>query len=140
MIKHLERLLEERRKGFINIRSSIGRTVRIGFGIRLSTRNYSGDLKFDHKNGLLELTVCPEGGNALKKRDIKTLSGGEKSYATISLILALWDSIQPPFRLLDEFDVYMDMLNRRVALQQVSRKRLSMPYSIGYKIISVVCR
>ena len=52
-------------------------------------------------------------------RDMKTLSGGEKSYSTISLVLALWSQIQPPFRILDEFDVFMDSINRRIALDQI---------------------
>ena len=50
---------------------------------------------------------------------MKTLSGGEKSYSTISLVLALWAHIHPPFRILDEFDVFMDSLNRRIALDQI---------------------
>ena len=50
---------------------------------------------------------------------MKTLSGGEKSYSTISLVLALWSQIHPPFRILDEFDVFMDSLNRRIALDQI---------------------
>ena len=55
----------------------------------------------------------------ISSRDMKTLSGGEKSYSTISLVLALWSQIQPPFRILDEFDVFMDSLNRRIALDQI---------------------
>ena len=55
----------------------------------------------------------------LTKRDMKTLSGGEKSYSTVSLVLALWECIEPPFRILDEFDVFMDMVNRRTALNMM---------------------
>ena len=54
-----------------------------------------------------------------QKRNLRTLSGGEKSYSTTALILALWESMQPPFRVLDEFDVFMDMVNRTVALGQI---------------------
>ena len=32
---------------------------------------------------------------------------------SVSLILALWNAMTPPFRVLDEFDVFMDALNRR---------------------------
>ena len=84
---------------------------------------FSGFLEFDHRNKSLELTVDTEGGNALEmsaqKRNLRTLSGGEKSYSTTALILALWESMQPPFRVLDEFDVFMDMVNRTVALGQI---------------------
>ena len=45
-------------------------------------------------------------------RDIKTLSGGEKSFCTVSLVLSLWEDMYPPFRILDEFDVFMDSINR----------------------------
>ena len=55
----------------------------------------------------------------MNKRDMKSLSGGEKSYSTISLVLALWSQIHPPFRILDEFDVFMDSINRRIALDQI---------------------
>ena len=84
---------------------------------------FSGFLEFDHRDKTLELTVDTEGGNALdssaQKRNLRTLSGGEKSYSTTALILALWESMQPPFRVLDEFDVFMDMVNRTVALGQI---------------------
>ena len=54
-----------------------------------------------------------------KVRDMKSLSGGEKSFSTVSLVLALWECIQPPFRILDEFDVFMDMVNRRTSLDMM---------------------
>ena len=54
-----------------------------------------------------------------KLENPKTLSGGEKSFSTIALLLTLWDSVNCPIRCLDEFDVFMDDVNRRVALKMM---------------------
>lgn len=47
------------------------------------------------------------------------LSGGERSYATACFVMSLWECMESPFRCLDEFDVYMDMLNRRVVMEML---------------------
>jgi structural maintenance of chromosomes protein 6 len=44
-------------------------------------------------------------------------SGGERSFTTISLLLALGESLETPFRVLDEFDVFMDTQARRLTIQ-----------------------
>ena len=108
------------------------RRVKTSFSEHLSKRNFNGLLKFNHKEDkyhgdklvkpgkTLSIEICPEEDDMmLSKRDMKTLSGGEKSYSTVSLVLALWECIEPPFRILDEFDVFMDMVNRRTALNMM---------------------
>ncbi|KAF9505772.1 hypothetical protein BS47DRAFT_1306174 [Hydnum rufescens UP504] len=56
-------------------------------------------------------------GGKGKAKDPKSLSGGEKSFATICLLLALWEAIGCPIRCLDEFDVFMDAVNRKISMK-----------------------
>lgn len=44
-------------------------------------------------------------------------SGGERTFATVALILALWSNMQLPFYSIDEYDVYMDNVNRLATTQ-----------------------
>ncbi|OMH83679.1 Structural maintenance of chromosomes protein 6, partial [Zancudomyces culisetae] len=53
------------------------------------------------------------------RKDTRSLSGGEKSFTTISLLLALWDSTSCPIRALDEFDVFMDAANRSASMKMI---------------------
>ena len=52
---------------------------------------------------------------------VKQLSGGERSYSTLCLLLALKEATQSPFLALDEVDVFMDERNRRVALELLTK-------------------
>ena len=73
-------------------------------------------MKINHKEALMDLDIRPDGDKS-EKRDMKTLSGGEKSFSQVALVLSLWSEIDAPFRILDEFDVFMDSHNRTVALK-----------------------
>lgn len=46
-------------------------------------------------------------------------SGGERTFATVALILALWCNMQLPFYSIDEYDVYMDNVNRLATTQML---------------------
>jgi len=122
-LKVIDFNLKYRKKGFLQMRGAICRTTCHHFAFRLSTRGYFGKLAFDHKELTLHILVNPQGGDGEEAengiRDIKTLSGGEKSYCTVSLVLSLWEDMYPPFRILDEFDVFMDSINRRTAIDLI---------------------
>lgn len=50
-----------------------------------------------------------------KSKVPKHLSGGERSFSTVSLLMALWDVSADCFRCLDEWDVFLDSVNRKLA-------------------------
>lgn len=58
-----------------------------------------------------------EGAVAVK--DMKSLSGGERSFTSVSFVLSLGQEISTPFFAMDEFDVFMDAVNRKVALTSI---------------------
>lgn len=99
----------------------------------------------DNENKELYYVLCPDGDSSSKiltkidnrekhgdvndpsymrsVRDLKStmkeyglgLSGGERSFATICFILSLWQVMECPFYMLDEFDVFMDAFNRKTS-------------------------
>lgn len=52
-------------------------------------------------------------------KDMKSLSGGERSFTCVSFVLSLGQEISTPFFAMDEFDVFMDAVNRKVALTSI---------------------
>lgn len=89
---------------------------RCNFVYLLSERGFRGKLIIDHRQRLLDLQIEPD--NTQKKggeRSTKTLSGGEKSFSSICLLLSIWEAMSSPLRCLDEFDVFMDNVNRAIS-------------------------
>lgn len=92
---------------------------RINFNYLLSERAFRGKLEIDHKRKVLDVHVEPDATKKGSGRQTKTLSGGEKSFSNICLLLALWEAMGQPLRCLDEFDVFMDDVNRDVSTKMI---------------------
>lgn len=97
---------------------SISHRTKMLFAGYLSQKGFSGSLEFDHEQEKLTIHVNPSNSHNQKgRKDTSTLSGGERSFSTVCLLLALWDTMESPFRAMDEFDVYMDAVNRRISTE-----------------------
>ncbi|GAB1603545.1 structural maintenance of chromosomes protein 6-like [Argonauta hians] len=118
-LNHLEQVMEIRDKAYKSCRQVIALRMKQVFIVFLHSRNYIGQLNFDHDKGLLDITVNPMNSDGKSCKDVKSLSGGERSFATVCFILALWCGTESPFRCLDEFDVFMDMVNRRICMEMM---------------------
>lgn len=57
--------------------------------------------------------------NGRSAQTVHSLSGGERSFSTISFLLAMWQSLDTPFYALDEFDVFMDQVNRKKSIEML---------------------
>ncbi|MCJ1378067.1 Structural maintenance of chromosomes protein 6 [Xylographa soralifera] len=108
--------LHNRRKRWERFQKLITTRARNAFVLMLAHRGHRGKLAIDHKTRLLDLIVQPDETQTSKGRQTKTLSGGEKSFSTICLLLALWEAMGAPVRCLDEFDVFMDSVNRDISM------------------------
>ena len=51
--------------------------------------------------------------------DVRNLSGGERSFITLSLLLSLGSRVEAPFRIMDEYDVFMDQTVRSLTLREI---------------------
>lgn len=80
------------------------------FDLVLLIRQIKGQLKINSQEQSMTITMS---------NNISTscASGGERTFATVALILALWSNMQLPFYSIDEYDVYMDNVNRLATTQ-----------------------
>ena len=88
----------------------------VKFDQMLLLNQYSGSLDFDDEQKKLDLIVQKGDDAAAKTRDVKGLSGGERSFTTMCLLIALGENLETPFRILDEFDVFLDPQNRKLVM------------------------
>lgn len=93
---------------------------RANFMYLLSERDFRGRLILDHESHALDVQVEPDRTRKnAAARNTKTLSGGEKSFSSICLLLAIWEAMGSPLRCLDEFDVFMDNVNRAISTEML---------------------
>lgn len=113
--------LDKRERVMEGFRKNISQDSLVEFIVLLSARGFSGSLEYNHDMKELHLNIRTDGDQRKgeSSRDIKQLSGGEKSFGTTCFLLSLWGSIGAPLRCLDEFDVFMDAINRRIVMDMI---------------------
>jgi chromosome segregation protein len=81
-----------------------------------------GEVRLANDNDIeaagLEIIVGFKGGKPVPL-DAYTQSGGERTTATMSFLLALQQHVRSPFRAVDEYDIHMDPMNRELIAEML---------------------
>lgn len=92
--------------------------VQRNFVTMLAQRGFVGELLIEdrpNEKGKVESWVRPDRAQG-DTRDTSTLSGGEKSFTQIALLMSVWEVMQAGLVAMDEYDVFMDKANRSKSL------------------------
>ena len=121
--------VRRRKKRWENFRKHIANKTSMAFDEILNQKGSSGEVQFDFENQTLDLIVQKDSADAnSQQKDVKALSGGERSFTTIALLLALGESLETPFRILDEFDVFLDSVTRKLTIEALITMAKSMSH------------
>jgi chromosome segregation protein len=123
-----EKTLEEvktRMQSWRQVMLSLIERVNLEYQRVMSQTLATGEVKLSNVNDIesagLEILVGFKGSKPVAL-DSHTQSGGERTTATMSFLLALQQHVMSPFRAVDEYDIHMDPKNR----EMIARMLLSM--------------
>ncbi|EGB06318.1 hypothetical protein AURANDRAFT_29396 [Aureococcus anophagefferens] len=118
--EQLKQDAHERWNRLKRIRQYICRRSNREFDNILQAKGSAGKLDFEHKEKTLGLTYQKDNADdANIINNITSLSGGERSFSTLAMLISLGATIECPFRVMDEFDVFMDQVSRKVAMKEL---------------------
>jgi len=131
LIKELSDCRDDGMVMFKVLRRSMSIRMTSSFHRNMNVRGFNGRVVVNHVKKTIEIQVETLRENREeaddvdpsvsirrpKMQDLKALSGGERSYTTACFIMALWEAMEAPFRCMDEFDVFMDGVNRLIVME-----------------------
>lgn len=123
-----EKTLEEvktRMQSWRTVMQSLIDRVNLEYQKIMAQTLAAGEVRLGNTNDIemasLEILVGFKGARPVAL-DSHTQSGGERTTATMSFLLALQQHVRSPFRAVDEYDIHMDPKNR----EMIARMLLSM--------------
>ncbi|XP_022920756.1 structural maintenance of chromosomes protein 6 [Onthophagus taurus] len=108
--------LRQRSKHYENTRDYFAHFINYNFQQVLEYRQFKGGVVINFEQETLELIVTPQ-HSSQGPTATTNLSGGERSFSTVAFLYAMWKVLSCPFYFLDEFDVFMDKLNRSKVIE-----------------------
>lgn len=116
----LEESIDKRQQNYHRSRHLTCLEADLDFRASLRIRKFVGHLIFMEEQKSLELSVITPNDKTARNTD--TLSGGEKSFSQMALLLATWKPMRSRIIALDEFDVFMDQVNRKIGTDLLVKK------------------
>jgi chromosome segregation protein len=120
-----EKTLEEvktRMQNWRTVITSLFDRVNLEYQKTLAQAQAVGEVKLANGHDIeaagLEIHVGFKGGKPVPL-DAYTQSGGERTTATMSFLLALQQHVRSPFRAVDEYDIHMDPKNREITAKML---------------------
>jgi chromosome segregation ATPase len=115
-----QKALEEvstRMESWRNVMQTLLARVNLEYQRIMAQTRATGEVRLgnpqDVETAGLEILVGFKGGKPVAL-DAYTQSGGERTTATMSFLLALQQHVRSPFRAVDEYDIHMDPRNREM--------------------------
>ena len=116
----LKRALRHREQKLRDLDQQLETVINQRFHSYMKRKKHGGKITIDREKESLSLGVrITTGPGSEHVKDLKQLSGGERSFTTVAFTLALGGQTDMPFRAMDEFDVFMDAVNRRMAMMSL---------------------
>lgn len=116
----VEKALDHRLTKFDRNSSYVRKQLTWKFNGHLGKKGMSGKIQADFSTEMLSIQVqMPQDTSNNMVKDTRGLSGGERSFSTLCFALSLQEMTEAPFRAMDEFDVFMDAVSRKISLDTV---------------------
>eukprot|EP01083_Nonionella_stella_P261358 889995_1 len=114
-VGHFRESKEQREKEWVRFRSILQRSCGVSFQHYMSKQGHTGTLQFNDQAETINILVRISNRGHGDTRDLKSLSGGERSFVTLAFVMALSESISTPFQCIDEYNIYMDAVNMSIS-------------------------
>jgi chromosome segregation ATPase len=137
MHQELEKTVAARKIQLKSFRLYIGLKARSNFKNMVQTRSFEGRLVIDHQRREIDIQVDTTGkakSSGIGKsgpeafQSVAGLSGGEKSFSNACFVTSMWEAMDCPLRCMDEYDVFMDAMNRTVTTKMLIEIARSHPH------------
>merc|ERR1711879_337334 len=112
-VDEMQKLLRSKKREFQAMKNACKDMLNKEFRLIMRKQGHDGRLVVNYETQQLEMMVqMASHGGETQVANSKTLSGGERSFTQVAMIMALQKFSGSPFCIYDEFDVFMDSVNR----------------------------